>query len=73
MTSDALTRRIEWLKLRSRIARNNGDHVLKAELEETADVLKRLVAGYQAALLNPDDWRKHIAAALSRIEDRATR
>ena len=73
MQSDGLNSRIEWLLLRARVARNNGDHVMYAELTETAQQFKRLVKGYQAALANPDDWRKHLAGALIRIEDAATR
>jgi len=70
---DALTRRIDWLKLRSRIARNNGDHILRAELEETAEILERLTRGMQGAILDPERWKDHIQNAISKIEDRATR
>ncbi len=37
--TDALHRRVQWLKTRASMARNNGDHILHAELEETAEML----------------------------------
>ncbi len=71
--TDAMTRRIDWLRLRSRIARNNGDHILRAELEETADLFERLVKGVQGAILDPERWKDHIQSATNKIEKRATR
>ncbi len=70
---DAMTRRIEWLRLRSRIARSNGDHILRAELEETADLFGRLVKGVQGGILDPERWKDHIQSTINKIEKRATR
>ena len=70
---DAITRRIRWLRLRARIARNNGDHILRAELEETADQVGELLKGVQLALLSPENWKEALRRAISNIEDRATR
>ena len=71
--TDATTRRIEWLSLRARIAKNNGDHLLEAELKQTAKELKRLIVGIQGAISNPETWKEHLQHAIDTQEKKATR
>ena len=55
--------RIEWLRVRARVARAKGNEILADELDETADMLQELATAIRLAI---DSNRvKYLIEALS--------